>query len=105
MRSTHDELIPTDPFWTRRRLIAVGIATLYVAGAFIADGFYGLCIVSGFLALPLACIWYPDVLGGITGWFGSTHIVRETPESVVSIVGWTFLFLPVAVAVLGYLVS
>ena len=71
----------------------------------IADGFYGLCIVSGFLALPLACIWYPDVLGGITGWFGSTHIARETPESVVSIVGWTFLFLPVLVAVLGYLVS
>jgi hypothetical protein len=47
-----------------------------------------------FLSLPL--IWFGDHLGSLTGWkstFSSvTEVNKKSPGSLVSVMGWIFLF-------------
>jgi hypothetical protein len=55
------------------------------------------------LLLPLAFIWFPDEIGGITGCFGvGRKVDTQTPPVVVCFVGWFFLVgFPLAFFLLG----
>jgi Zn-finger nucleic acid-binding protein len=43
-----------------------------------------------FCVLPMACIWFPDALGGYIG----GRIDRESPPRLVFILGWVILLVP-----------
>jgi len=66
-------------------------------------------ILLGFLyvALPLTCIWFPDLMGSVTGsGFGSINgprITKESPGCIVSFAGWCLLVVVVGTKV--YLIN
>ncbi len=43
------------------------------------------------LLIPLALIWFPEVLGSATGFIGHRVVDHETPPWLVSAAGWFFL--------------
>ncbi|MDA7541648.1 hypothetical protein N8639_02280 [bacterium] len=55
------------------------------------------------LILPVACIWFPDELGTVTGislGLGQPQISEPTPGIVVAIGGW-ILLLTITIAVIA----
>ncbi|MCX7413268.1 MAG: hypothetical protein NTW36_07510 [Planctomycetia bacterium] len=54
------------------------------------------------LLLPMALIWFPDAIGGFTGYVGrGGRIDTETPPFLVSAAGWILLIVvPVAIYLL-----
>lgn len=63
----------------------------------------GLFMLGIQLLFPLALIWFPDAIGGMTGYFmGGRYIDRESPGVFVSFFGWLIL---VGVPVIGWLMA
>lgn len=59
-------------------------------GAFL--GTFAIC------AIPLALIWFAEVIGGYTGWVGSLRTVnRASPPSWLRAAGWVLLLAPAIV--------
>lgn len=56
-------------------------------------------LVTAFLLLPLACIWYADEIGGYVGMLPGPNISRRTPGAFVKVGGWVLLMLPALVFV------
>ena len=52
----------------------------------------------GYLALPLACIWFGDEMGEWTGTMRLHQITSSSPGNIVAFMGWILLLLPVIVA-------
>ncbi len=84
------------------------ILSLCIAFAYVALAFYngksddGAYLVM-FLFLPLACIWFSDVMGGYTGYGISTApITKTTPGCVVALGGWLLLLLPAIIGLIDY---
>jgi len=77
-------------------LIAIGYTVLAVR----AGGMFGLKC-SAALLLPLAFIWFPEEIGGLTGYFRSGYVNVQTPAIIISVMGWFFL---VGLPVILYLV-
>jgi hypothetical protein len=77
---------------TRSKIIAVGVALAYlaVAAAMSGGGSQVLPVVCVSLVLPLALIWFPKQMGK-AGRFANQQIDTETPEVLVTIVGWLWL--------------
>ena len=76
-------------------LVAIG----YMVMAFMAQGIHGLKYCIGLL-VPLAFIWFPDVIGELTGCFRTGYVNVQTPGPIMSFIGW---FLLVGLPVLLYL--
>jgi len=70
----------------------------------VAVGWLALCAIAGLeafltnilaIALPLACIWFPEELGSMTtsflGPFSNVAITRSSPGFLVRLVGWIAL--------------
>jgi uncharacterized membrane protein YoaT (DUF817 family) len=69
--------------------LAVAIAIVFCKGV-TRDAF---SIVPLFF-LPLPFIWFPEVLGGFTGYVsGGRRIDTETPPAIVAFIGWLLLVL------------
>jgi hypothetical protein len=81
------------------------VAFSYAVGMIVRSGGVTGHVVMGWgaLLLPLAFIWFPDEIGGITGCFGiGRNVDTKTPPVVVSFVGWFFLVgFPLAFFLLG----
>ncbi len=63
--------------------------------------------VACFLILPMACIWYGDAMGSITGpmtglLFSGSSITKESPGCLVAFVGWIVLLLPVIALLIAW---
>ena len=70
------------------------VALVYAVGMIVHSGGVTGHVVTGCGAvlLPLAFIWFPDEIGGITGCFGRGQKVNtETSPAVASFLGWFFL--------------
>jgi hypothetical protein len=81
------------------KMIALLIAVGYIAAAVVAEhGFTGNVLKGcAVLVLPMVLIWFPEELGGLTGFAmrGAT-VDTETPQVLISVMGWFFLIgLPV----------
>jgi len=50
----------------------------------------------GYCLFPMLCIWFPDAMG-LLRWAGN---VRESPPSIVFLLGWVTLLLPFLLVVL-----
>jgi len=79
-------------------LITLGYVIAYiVASGGIEVGVLRLCV---YLLIPLALIWFPDELGGFTGYIGrGGNIDTPSPSILISFFGWLFL---VGIPVLGF---
>jgi hypothetical protein len=52
------------------------------------------------LLFPLALIWFPEQIGGLS-WWGTIPITQDSPPFLVSTIGWVFLVgLPLLIAIL-----
>jgi hypothetical protein len=52
--------------------------------------------------IPLALIWFPEQVAGLTGFIGNPTVHPETPPFLVSFIGWIFLVgFPALIAVLN----
>ncbi|WP_367870830.1 hypothetical protein [Luteolibacter sp. Populi] len=78
------------------RIAAIAITLLWAGLVFRSSGFGDALRSVAFYLIPLACIWRPDLLGGIGMRVSPfTAIDGPTPERVVRICGWLWLFFPV----------
>lgn len=79
-----------------QQIAAVALVLLW-AGLVFYNGGLGYAIRSAaFYLIPVACIWRPDVLGGIGMRVSPfTTIDGPTSERMVRILGWLWLFFPV----------
>jgi hypothetical protein len=50
--------------------------------------------ILGFCTLPIACIWFPDALGGMVG----GRIDKASPRSFAWFMGWVVLLVPAVMA-------
>ena len=72
------------------KLFSVVVAIGYAVVAIKYNGIAGLKLCAGLL-LPLAFIWFPEEIGGLTGYFRSGYVNVQTPGIIISILGWFFL--------------
>ena len=77
---------------TTSKLAALAIAVVEVIAAFALEKSwpFALTVAVGVL-LPLALIWFPEFLGGLTGWGVSAPIDRPSPPGLVAMLGWLLL--------------
>ena len=91
--------------FTRSKIIALVIALGYLVTAIVMWGWDtgGLAIICVCLSLPLAFIWFPEVIHEVFGREG-TRFTTETPAPVVTLVGWLFLvgYAPLLAYLLGH---
>ena len=84
---------------TVSKLVALAIAVAEVIAGFALEKnwAFALTVAAGAL-LPLALIWFPEFLGGLTGWGTRAPVDRPSPPILVAGMGWLFLLgLPVLV--------
>jgi Zn-finger nucleic acid-binding protein len=88
------QLDPVFPFaaW-RSRMASTAVVVFYVvavtASRVNAPGLIVRIVM--FCVMPLACIWFPDVLGNLA----QGRFTRTSPRSVVWFFGWIVLMLPI----------
>lgn len=88
------------------RVISGVIAAMYLLVAYFTGGGKALLQVTGFLVLPLACIWFSDEMGGYTGIaMGRGEITSTTPGCLVTFGGWLLLFLPAIVGTMWWIMG
>jgi hypothetical protein len=82
------------------RILSLLLTTLYVVSAYWTGGGETGANVFLFCLLPLACILFPDAMGGYTGtnWGGMRpSITAESPGCLVKLLGWAMLLFPILV--------
>jgi hypothetical protein len=85
------------------KLAALAIAVVEVIAGFALEKSraFALTVAVGVL-LPLALIWFPEFLGGLTGWGTRASVDQPSPPLLVAALGWLLLLgLPVLALVLG----
>ena len=88
------------------RTLSLLVALAYVVAGYWDSGAATALSVMAFLIIPLACIWFPDTLANMTGFFfRGQYVDRESPEIWVWFMGWVLLFLPVIAAGLSCLIE
>ena len=91
-----DPFLPRQYFWTRKRIVSGLIALSYIVVSGFAAGAEGLFKMAMFCVLPLACIWFPELLANYTGFalMRGPAITRSSPPGCVFVLGWLILLLP-----------
>ncbi len=84
--------------WNRR--LSVLLVGAYALMALFTAGIEGVLVVFFFSLLPLACIWFSDLMGAYTGPSSTIFISEPTPGPVVCVLGWLWLLFPVIASVL-----
>jgi hypothetical protein len=82
------------------RILSGLLAVIYIIMAFAGGGGEVGLEVVGFVILPLACIWFGDLMGGYTGPTTSMAITQPSPGLMVCIAGWLLLLSPIIVMII-----
>jgi hypothetical protein len=81
--------------------LAIAVAEIIAGLALERSWAFALTVAVGAL-LPLALIWFPEFLGGLTGWGTRAPVDRRSPPKLVAAMGWLLLLgLPVLVFILA----
>ena len=95
-----------DLIQSRMAAIVFALITLVVS-IFSGADTSGVLRIVAFLILPLACIWFSDAMGNLTGIrMGLTRpaITSSTPGFAVALGGWVLMFAVFAVMIYGTIV-
>ena len=81
------------------RLLSLFLVLAYVTGTGVMAGTLSALKIFAAMLLPLACIWFPDVMGDFT----RGRVNRRSPPSFVWFFGWLLLLLPMIVGAILWL--
>jgi hypothetical protein len=81
------------------RLLSLFLVLVYVTGTGVMAGTLSALKILAAMLLPLACIWFPEVMGDYT----QGHVNRRSPPSFVWFLGWILLLLPMIVGAVLWL--
>ena len=75
------------------KILSLIVASTYLVVAYFFADAYLLFKIISFLFIGIACIWFGDPLGKVTGfrWIGNINVSQETPGGVIKILGWIIL--------------
>ncbi len=73
------------------RGLSLLVVAVYVVFAAVDGGGLGAAKVAAAVLLPLACIWFPEALGGFGGSMRLHPITSSTPAFLVAAGGWLLL--------------
>src|SRR5258708_36640148 len=74
---------------TISKMVALAIAAANVIVGFALEKSWAFALtVAGGTLLALALIWFPEFLGGLTGWGTGAPVDRPSPPIRVAGVGW-----------------
>jgi hypothetical protein len=82
---------------TRGKILGLVVALAFVVVniaygvGFLPKIFKGCPVLFPISLLSLALIWFPDLLGSAKGPIGHGQVDKETPQFLVSFMGWLFL--------------
>lgn len=80
-------------------MLSLFLVLAYVTGTGVMAGTASALKVFAAMLLPLACVWFPDVMGDYTG----GRVNRRSPASFVWFFGWILLLLPMIVGTILWL--
>ena len=85
------------------RLLSLVVAACYLVFGYLAGGGFTpiLLGVLGFLALPLACIWFGEEMGSFLGLRSLIQMTAESPGCLVRFMGWLLLLFPALLILIG----
>ena len=88
---------------TIHRILSLAILVADYVVAFVGRGMTGLFLVMVVFLIPVACIWFPEQIGGATGYMGrpGLRVTRKTPPLCILVLGWFFLVCLTAVICYG----
>lgn len=77
------------------RIISLIVVAGYILFAYLSGGTPLVLKILGFLIIGLACVWFGDGMGSLTGFslIRMINISEETPGIVVRFLGWLILIL------------
>ena len=79
------------------------IAAVYLICALLLGGWVWFLITVALLIVALIMIWFGEEMGDYVGGFhriGRPYITKRSPGSLISLLGWIFLLLPIIVVLL-----
>ena len=85
------------------RILSGLLALIYIVTMSVVSGAEGAFVTFGFVLLPLACIWFGNLMGGYTGPTTGMAITQPSPGLMICIAGWVLLLVPVIVIVIEIL--
>jgi CDP-diglyceride synthetase len=83
------------------RILSALLSVVYIVAAFTAVGAEGACKTFICIILPIACIWFADILGSYVGPNLGGNITVPSPAVLVCILGWVLLLLPFVIWIVG----
>jgi hypothetical protein len=83
------------------RLLSLLLVLAYVGGAGMTVGPVSALKILGAMLVPLACVWFPEEMGALTGHRYS--LTRPSHPSFVWLLGWFLLLLPLTIATVFWL--
>jgi hypothetical protein len=83
------------------RWLSLLLVLAYVAGAGVVAGALSALRLLGAMLVPLACVWFPEEMGALTGHRYSLN--RPSHPSFVWLLGWFLLLLPLTIATVFWL--
>ena len=87
-----------------RVLSAVFALVMLVVALILGVGIPGILRLIAFLLLPMACIWFSDAMGNLTGirmGLARPTITSSTPGIAVAFGGWVLMFVAFGVMIYG----
>ena len=83
------------------RILSLILVSFYLVAAYAPNRIGEIFKMIPVVVFGLACIWYGDSLGRMTGfrWFGCINISHTTPGGFLRFLGWILLLLPLIILV------
>lgn len=84
------------------RILSLLLVASYVLFAYAADQIGVILEMIPIIVFGLACLWYGDALGGMTGfrWFYNINVSRTTPGGFLRFLGWILLLIPFIILII-----
>ena len=87
-----------------RFLSTVFALVMLIVALILGSGIPGTLRLGAFLLLPMACIWFSDAMGNLTGvrmGLARPTITSSTPGIAVAFGGWILMFVAFGVMIYG----
>jgi hypothetical protein len=83
------------------RILSLILVSFDLVLAYVLNRIQAISTMIPVIVFGLACIWYGDALGRMTGfrWFGNINISKMTPGGFLRFLGWILILFPLIILV------